>query len=199
MPNIVPEKRDQLNHVLFLDFDGPLFSDRYIVYHPDNRRPYPGNVAMPDNINYWKMDPLSVDMLNFMHDIFAFTTVVSSSWKRFVNKEQCQDLFEVNGLKLNLADDWATVRMDTFGRRQCCRASEIAEYIDRHGIAEYIILDDPGSGLSLDDHDNHTMEKHRIVMVNPDVGIGSYEHRQMMKIINSWAGIPESPLSRLWG
>ena len=191
---IVPEKRDHLNHVLFLDFDGPLFSDRYIMHCSDNTLPYPGIIEIYPLVDYWKMDPLAVEMLNSLHDLYPFTTVVSSSWKRFSSKEFVNELFEVNGLNLELAEDWCTIRLDSSAWRNCTRASEIAEYIERHGITEYIILDDPGSGLSLDDHANHPMEMHRIVLVNPDLGIGTYDYKEMLKIVKQWAGF----IAPLW-
>lgn len=188
MNAIVPEKRDHLNHVLFLDFDGPLFSDRYINHCSENSLPYPGEIEMYPLVHYWKMDPLAVEMLNSLHDLFPFTTVVSSSWKRFSSKEFVTELFEVNGLRLNLADDWCTVRLDTSAWRNCVRAFEIAEYIERHGVKEYVILDDPGSGLSLDG-DDHGLHKHRIVMVNPDLGIGSHDFKEMLTVVKQWAGV----------
>ena len=56
-----------MKEVLFLDFDGPLFPDRYIRFDPEQVKPYPGRVDMPDIVTYWKMDPLAVQMLNFLH------------------------------------------------------------------------------------------------------------------------------------
>jgi len=167
-------------------FDGPLFPDRYISYHHENRRPYPGRVAMPDIVNYWKMDPMSVEMLNFLHDLFPFETVVSSSWKKFIDKEQCVDLFHTNGLNLTLADDWATIIIPSY--RDCVRASEIAEFVNRHSVDEYIILDDGSSGHSLTKDDVELDEK-RIVLVNEDLGIGTHDYRTMLKIVKKWAGI----------
>lgn len=182
---------------LFLDFDGPLFPDRYVRYDPDQRRPYPGEVKMPDIVDYWKMDPLAVYMLNFLYDLHPFQTVVSSSWKKFINKEQCKDLFVTNGLKLNLADDWCTVTLNRKSRfdsyyKGCYRAVEIKEYVTRYNINEYLILDDPMSGSSLDDKENGLNEA-RITLVDPDVGIGSYDYKKMLNVVKVWAGIVLMP------
>lgn len=179
---------------LFLDFDGPLFPNRWIMYASDNNKPYPGRVNMPDTVSYWKMDPLSVEMLNSLYELYPFNLVISSAWKKFVSRDQCQDLFVTNGLTLPLIDDeteWCTIRLDNnrmpySHRSGCSRAAEIREYITRHNITEYLILDDPWSGSSLDDNDNE-LEKTRIVMVNPDSGIGSHDYQQMLSVVRQWA------------
>jgi hypothetical protein len=186
---IVKEKSETMNHVLFLDFDGPLFPDRYISFHRDNRRPYPGSVEMPDIVSYWKMDPLAVEMLNFLNDTFKFQTVVSSSWKRFIDKDQCIDLFNTNGLGLSLADDWATIELRDRPWKSCGRAAEISEFVNRHSIEEYIIIDDPMSGSSLDDQNGHNLAEDRIILINPDLGLGTHDYRQMINIVKKWAGI----------
>jgi hypothetical protein len=194
--------------VLFLDLDGPMFPDRYIRFAAENRSPYPGRFSMPDIVDYWKMDPMSVELLNFLYDLHPFTVVLSSSWKKFVNRAQCQDLFVTNGLNLKLIDDekeWCTIRLDRGGNSNyrygtgCVRAAEIAEYVIRHNVEEYIILDDPQSGSSLDDRDVN-LDPARIVLVDPDVGIGSTDYMRMNYIVKTWAKIPQQPSAHLlWG
>jgi len=191
---------------LFLDLDGPMFPDRWIRFASANRRPYPGRMEMPDIVDYWTMDPLSVEMLNFLYDLHPFRVVLSSSWKKFVSRAQCQDLFITNGLTLQLIDDekeWCTIRLDRNSglpyshRSGCSRAAEIREYILRHNVEEYLILDDPMSGSSLDDK-NHELDAERVIMVDPDVGIGSYDYQRMLKVVKKWAGIKPSP-TELYG
>lgn len=184
-------------NTLFLDFDGPLFPDRYIRFHSGQNKPYPGRVEMPDFVDYWVMDPLAVEMLNFLHDIFPFQTVVSSTWKRFINQEQCQDLFFENGLKLHLADPWCTVKMQSNRRDSCVRADEILAYKKEHEITEYIVLDDPWSGRSIDEA-KAMFDQNRVVMVNPDVGIDSGDYNKMMRVVRKWAGMPEPISYNLW-
>ncbi len=184
--------------VLFLDFDGPLFPNRIIKFDPDNRLPYPGTVEMPPNeiVTYWKMEPLAVHMLNFLHEIHPFETVISSSWKRWVNKEQILDIFHVNGLKLDLHEgEYSTpdINRNTSywsGYSANTRAKEIETWLINHGeVDDYLILDDPDSGSSLTDYDNHTLEKDRIVMVEPDTGIGTHHYNRLCDIVAHWAGV----------
>ncbi len=186
--------------VLFLDFDGPLFPDRYIKYDPDNRRPYPGAAKMPQIVDYWKMDPMSVQMLNFLHDLYPFTTVVSSSWKRFCDRKQVEDLFAVNGLMLNLYDhdlEWSTPDWKTnyepgmyYNHNYATgdkRSREIKMWIEAHDHPDYLILDDPWSGSSLDS--DLEIDNNRVIMVDPDVGISSIDYQRMLDVVKVWADI----------
>lgn len=185
-----------MKKTLFLDFDGPLFEDRGIRFDPDQNKRYPGYVEMPEMVTYWKMSPLTVTMLNMLYDMHPFQTVVSSTWKEFINQEQCEDLFAVNGLKLHLAEPWRTLNLKTRPSR-CFRKDEIVNYMIDHNIAEYMILDDPWSGSSLDEHDA-AINPDQVIMVDPDVGLRSSDYMRMLKIVRKWANIPE-PISHLWG
>lgn len=197
MPQIVPENKNVLNHILFLDLDGPMFPDRWISFHSGQRKPFPLN-GMPKDVTYWVMDPLAVEMLNFLHDLFPFQTVISSSWRKFINKQQMEDLFSANNLNLKIADDWATTEFKIRGWDRtagfCARAAEINEFVERHEITEFMCLDDPWSGSSLDDKTRNNFDSERIIMVNPDLGIGTSEFRQMKKIVCRWGCISENPL-----
>ena len=182
---------------LFLDFDGPLFPDRWIRVHSGQHDAYPGNVKMPDDVTYHVMDPMSVEMLNNAFDVFPFQTVVSSSWRKFINKEQCEDLFMVNRLRLKLADDWKTIHFsrDGYSRmsaRECQRAMEIREYVKRNEIEKYIVLDDPMSGSSLNDK-NHELDENRIILVDQDVGLSSMDYRLVIDLALDMAGKPPQP------
>lgn len=176
------------DNILFLDFDGPLFPDVVIKFHPFNRLEYPGNERFPGDITYWKMSEVSVEMFNMLNDRFKFKTVVSSTWKRFIGKVQTEELFEMNGLRLQLHDDWSTkdlraiARMDDYYR--CLRSTEIKEWIDRQKVEKYLIVDDPWSGSSLDV--DGTIPKHTIVMVNPDVGPSTDDYNAMHNIMRQW-------------
>jgi hypothetical protein len=191
-----------MNKCLFLDFDGPLYPDRYIRYHAKNNESYPGRVEMPDMMNYWVMDPLAVEMLNFLHDLHPFQTVVSSSWRKFISREQCEDLFFTNGLKLNLADDWKTIIAEQrFRNYDCTRATEIRAYLDTHEVEDYLILDDSASAYSvrklIDDKSDY-LNLSRVVLVNEDLGIGSHDYHKMYDVVREWAGIPKPISFNLW-
>ena len=149
--------------------------------------PYPGKIDLPEHINYWKMDAVAVNMLNFLYNLEPFDTVISSSWKKYCSKEQVQDLFETNGLILHLVLDWCTENLDS--RRTCTRASEIELYLNDHPeITDYFIIDDLDSGSSLQkphnkvySYDNipHKLDHDRIFIVDYDMGISPDDYRKM--------------------
>lgn len=185
-------------NVLFLDFDGPLFPDRIIKFHPDNRKNFPGSISMPpdDVFTYWRMDPMSVLFMNTLVDLHPFKTVVSSSWKRFLNKEQIVELFKVNDLVLELHEDHSTPDFNrsfsSYGTTYTMdtRAQEIEAWLKNHEeVSDYMILDDMGSGASLDDHRKHCLAEDRILMVDQEFGISTFNQNKMLDIVCSWEGI----------
>ncbi len=112
-----------MNKILFLDFDGPLFSDRGIRFHPLNEEKYPGDL---------NIDPSRYGQLTYW-----------TSWKKFCEKDFIEELFYINCLKLPLHDDWKTTNI-TF--RSCRRMEEINDWIETHpDTDDYIVLDDPWS------------------------------------------------------
>jgi hypothetical protein len=128
-----------------------------------------------------------------MQELYPFKTVISSSWRKYCTKEQIEDLLITNGVNLPLHDDWCTVNFSSYGGlysqtyRGCSRADEIKEWIVRNKPDDYIILDDGSSGASLDyDTVGEMLNESRIVMVNYDIGLGSYDLNDMFQIIKIW-------------
>lgn len=171
--------------VLFLDFDGPLFPDRQIRHSPSMQF-YPGVLGLHEWITYWQMDETSVRQLNALYDIYPFDTVVSSSWKNFVTKEQVEELFEVNELNLHLHKNWCTPE-----KLSSYRCNEISWWLDEYTVdgvcPAHIILDDPMSGSSLDAGNHMLFGFDKPLFINPDVGIDSDIYNIMHKIVTSWS------------
>lgn len=174
--------------LLFLDFDGPLFPYRYIKYHAKQREKYPGKLGLPDIVDYWVMDPLSVEMLNFLYDLYPFKTVVSSSWRHFLTEPQCRELFEINGLNLQLATPWLTptvsIKSDSY-----TRSLEIKEYIENARPSDFIILDDYDSGGAVDLHFDKADREGKVVLLDADYGIDSYNYKKLLHNVKLWAGL----------
>jgi hypothetical protein len=190
-------------NVLILDFDGPLFSDRVIRHHPDNRTNHPnfqrlyeimqenGDTFGASILTYWKMDEVAVGMLNSLMEIEPFETVISSSWREFCSRETIEYMFFLNNLKLKLHRDWCTdlrPQGHTYGSREYHdRLSEVHRWIERHKdeIKDYVIVDDPGSGGSLI-HDGHVtsvgLNPKNVVICNYEVGL-ELDHYETMKEI----------------
>ena len=181
--------------VLFLDFDGPLFSDRVIKFHPENKytndilRKFTnrcndnGDTFGAKTTSYWKMDEVAVGMLNNLMDLNNFRVVVSSTWRHLYSRESIEYLFLLNDLRVVLHDDWCTRLREDCGMYapqssyyRHNRRTEIEEYINRHDITDYAILDDPSSGMDLTEH----KAQERVVLVNPFIGM-ELEHYQQLK------------------
>lgn len=180
--------------VLFLDFDGPLFPNRIINFHPANRRKYPGKLSVDttmEKCTYWKMDEAAVGMLNSLYEMYPFCTVISSSWKGFCSKEFIEELFNINGLMLDLHKDWHTDRL-TF--RSCKRIEEITDWIEEHPeYDDYIVIDDPWSGESICTYKEYREEsiipKDNIIIIDPTIGLEWGHYTQMHKVVERWTGV----------
>lgn len=173
-------------NILFLDFDGPLFSNRAIVTIPENSKPSTIPVGLQNNsiISYWKMDPLAVQMLNTLYDYHPFTTVISSMWGNFLSKEEVLCLFFQNGLNLHLHENWVTPR-----KTNSDRANEISWWIDRNPHKDYIILDDPASGGYLSSAEaliEFNIKPERVFLVDTDNGIDYMTFNSLRRIVHTW-------------
>lgn len=176
-----------MNPVLFLDFDGPLFPERQIQHSPTMDE-YPGKLKFHPFISYWEMDRISVRQLNKLYSIYPFDTVVSSTWKDFVSREQVEELFSVNDLNLKLHEDWATT---SNGRVTAQRVHEIKWWLDDHIVGDkklaHIILDDPWSGSSLLCGAWKDLGLMEPFIIDPNVGIDPPCYCKMQKVVISWA------------
>jgi hypothetical protein len=185
-------------NILFLDFDGPLFSDRVIDHHPENclsntkMRKYINTVK--DNgdtfgakcITYWKMDAVAVGMLNKLMKSKPFETVVSSTWRELFGRLSIEELFRINKLNLVLHDEqWCTPLGEAhMGRRSGDRLQQIWEWIEgrKDEINNYVILDDPMSGGSLSSDgmvESAGLEVRRVILVDPLIGIEQWHYNRL--------------------
>lgn len=179
--------------VLYLDLDGPMFSDRVIAYHKDNHYrndtlcylqdifAQNGDTFGAKCLSYWRMDEVAVGMLNKLMDAHPFETVLSSTWRELFTKESIEHLFSVNALNLKFHKNWCTP-LKTHGMYDSgysSRNSEITQHIDAHNIQNYAILDDPSSGVDLDKH----RDKSKVVMVNPFIGMECKHFQQLKKLL----------------
>lgn len=175
-----------MNTVLFLDFDGPLFPDRVIRFSPPASE-YPGK-NLHKWVTYWQMDVTSVRQLNYLFDLYNFDTVISSSWGDLCSLEQIQELFDVNGLRLRIHQDWD---IPHGGRFSANRAHRIKWWLDEHSVngvyPNHLILDDPMSGSCL--CDIYVMDKlglSEAFIVDPDIGIDSHCFSAMEKKLEEY-------------
>ena len=175
-------------NILFLDFDGPLWPDRVIKHHPDNRNMnHPARLdlieMMNDNgdtfgaatITYWRMDETAVGMLNQIMEIQPFVTVISSSWKEFCSRDTIEYIMDINGLELELHQHWAADYRGMCSKGEN-RGLAISKWLSDHRdeVGSYAVLDDPGSGGDLIDDSfvRHIgLQSENVVLVNYMIGM----------------------------
>lgn len=181
--------------VLFLDFDGPLYPYRYIRHHPANIQKNHGKYLNNIKLDYWKMEELAVEMLLSLYAIYPFELVISSTWSRLYSKDDIRKLLLWNGIELPFHSNWTTPK-----EYRSERGREINSWLKDHSeIDDYIILDDHDSGSDLDMFGkSKILNEDRIVLVNPDMGISSYDYIKMNSIVNGWAGIKEVKNRPIW-
>lgn len=193
-----------MQSILFLDFDGPLFSDRDIEHHPENAyndltlklyreacREH-GDSFGASALSYWKMDEVSVNMLNKLFKKYQFTTVISSTWRTLFCKSSIKELFFLNDLDLTLHEKWCTdnERRHLSEDMYSDRLSQIERWLQRHAPtnSKYAILDDPLSGTRLATPslvEQTSIKIENVVIVDPLVGMELKHFRMLDRIFSS--------------
>ena len=151
-------------------------------------------------MNYWRMTESFVYMWNHFHNVFAFETVISSSWRNVLKTpENVIDVFDVNELPIYLHKDWRTDNVYNddqpflhnwnSGHFKCHRYFQIKEWLSRHPeVTNWICFDDRGSGESLynlhaSDPDTYA---NNVVLVDEDVGFRSSDIHKALNIMKGW-------------
>ena len=94
-------------HIVFLDFDGPLFPEKVLLLAENNEDNFMlKELNLHPMVTYWKMEPCIIAMLNQLYEIRPYFIVVSSSWGTLHSKEQIEILFASNGLTVPLHENW---------------------------------------------------------------------------------------------
>ena len=100
------------SNILFLDFDGPLFSSRALLLPENNpilNKQMLQKINLASNFSHWRADPVAIAFLNNLYQLTAYDIVVSSSWADDVNENSQQSivqLLEENGLMAQLHPQW---------------------------------------------------------------------------------------------
>lgn len=171
-------------HILFLDFDGTLYPEKILLIAENNED---NSMLKELNLNpmvtYWKMEPVIIAMLNQLYNIRPYFIVVSSSWGNLHTKEQIETLFATNGLSVPLHEDWK------IEINQNKKAEGVANWIQSHKIADYMILDDEESGVEFQDIrkiENLKLNKQKIILLSPEDGVNMASFYKMKAIVANW-------------
>lgn len=194
---IIYEKGKNMSHVVFLDFDGPLYPHKVLLL-PENQPnfhkslPYLNRsreLNLHPYINYWKMDPFAIAMLNnlAMKDCVF---VLSTSWISIHDFSTLDNLLKINGFKGKILEDWSVNIKKTLGglETRLNRAQSIAEWLSRHPEyqSKYIILDDLSSAPEMAKKDLMKMygiSNSRIFLADIDNGISLSAYKKILNMV----------------
>ena len=172
-----------MNNILFLDFDGPLFPYNSTDPYQKIRGNWPAELTR-DNpfLEYWTMDKEAVIKLNTLKEIKPFITVISSGWKDYVSLEDIKTLFKLNGLNMDIhpTDPIAKDKSETYF---ATREDDILAWLGKNcHIENYLVLDDPNSGVGLWD----TNRLKNVFLVDPFEGIDEETYQAMIEVVENW-------------
>lgn len=171
-------------HVVFLDFDGPLFPEKILLLAENNDdNSMLKELNLHPMVTYWKMEPCIIAMLNQLYNLRPYFIVVSSSWGTLHTKEQIATLLASNGLIVPLHQDWKLVLEEK------SKTSSIANWLSRHTIADYMIIDDEESGedFTSERHlEKSNIHKSKIILLSSEDGVYMSDYFKMKAIIANW-------------
>lgn len=179
----------KLPHIVFLDFDGPLFSQKALLMPENNAE---GSIILKELnlhpfVSYWKADPMAVAMLKDLYHIRHFQLVISSSWadEQKHNKEQIVRLLKINDIDIPLHNDWRTPR--TVGESE--KSQEILKWLQNNKYSDYLILDDHDSCDNLSNDKiikDIGIDKNKILLVDVEDGLSMRNYYQLQAIVKNW-------------
>lgn len=175
-------------HVMFLDFDGPLFSERALML-PENHEFAQDKLLelkLHPMVSYWYADPVAIAMLIELYRYRPYQIVVSSTWAEphLHDKEQIENLLKHNGLGVPLHKNWRTPRENHIER-----IDQVKEWLDNNEYSDYVILDDNLSGVSFENNKalkETGLDKNKILLVNYDEGILYKDFCKLQAIMATW-------------
>lgn len=171
-------------HIVFLDFDGPLFPEKVLLLAENN-----SNNSMLKELNlhpmvtYWKMEPCIIAMLNQLYELRPYFIVVSSSWGTLHSKEQIQTLLASNGLEVPLHNDWRLKLEEKY------KTISVANWLNNNKISDYMIIDDDESGEDFSIENNlkkSNIDKNKIMILSSENGVSMSDYFKMKSIIANW-------------
>lgn len=158
--------------VIFLDIDGVLNSDRSIFILKMKEFPAKAHFTsvMQNRYNYLmsKVDPIAVQVLNRIVEDTSAKIVVSSANRIPLGKDGVIETLYDMGVEADIIDV-------TLSTRSGNRGSQIQEWLDRHEVESYVILDDSSDMLAT--------QLMNFVRVNPEIGLSWNDLNKAKRIL----------------
>ena len=159
-------------YLVFLDIDGVFTSARVQYAH---------------NATYgiWhRFDPIAVDFMNKIHDMYPVEFVLMSTWKNYLDSKDkniehwIRSAFGNSGFRGNFANPWKTDPDEEWvNRNNFRRGDEVKLYLEIYGqdVKDFILFDDNRYNFK------EALGKGRLVQTDPENGL---LHKHMM---NAWS------------
>ena len=118
---------------IFLDIDGVLALPKQYYSKKTNV------------FGVYNFDKKCVDVLNQIIDVVQPYIILSSDWKLHYDFDTMNNILSYNGIKLPIVavtpSLWGS-QFTSLSQLDECRASEIIKFVNKHGISNYVAIDD---------------------------------------------------------
>lgn len=172
-------------YIVFLDFDGPLFSNRALMLLENHEfaKANLKDLKLNPLVTYWCADPIAIAMLVHLYHFRPFKIVVSSAWGELHTKEQIENLLKKNGLGIPLHENWKINTM--LGSKP----EQIKTWLDENKYEGYMVIDDTLSGEEFNNIqlvNEIGLDTNQIVIVSVNDGISYQDYYKMKAISANW-------------
>lgn len=171
-------------HIVFLDFDGPLFPEKILLLPENNQDTLMlSELKLHPMVTYCKMEPCIIAMLNQLYELRPFFIVISSPWANLHSKEQIESLLASNGLYIPLHKDWS------LNLEFKSKVESVSNWLNDKKIADYMVIDDDESGEDFQESKNLKLFKidlKKIILLSHEDGVKMSDFFKMKAIIVNW-------------
>lgn len=169
-------KIQKSRYLVFLDIDGVFTSNR--VHYAHNA-----------DYNTWhRFDPVAVDFMNKIHDLYPVEFVLMSTWKNNLPTDSdmtehwVKSAFGNSGFRGKFAAPWKTDPENILITNTSQRAVEVQKYLLEHGsdAKDFILFDDNSYDFDV------ILCKRRLVRTDADNGLLHRHMKDAMSIMGQW-------------
>lgn len=159
-------------NIVFLDFDGPLFTDYAVEKLPEELIVLNGHRTFVPY--YYTMNKDCVANINKLAKETGCKFVISSTWRHF-GERFVRKLLKINNVNIELHKDWRTAYCYS------ARVTEIEDWMDRHikRRNKFLIIDDNESGWGLEQY-----KKIPVILVSLEKGFTESNLKTAIDVFN---------------
>jgi hypothetical protein len=163
--------------IIFLDFDGVINSDEYMESDSfkEETKDYPESQVWLIEMHF-HLDPKAIALINQLIKRTGAKVVASTTWRLHYSLEEMNKFLARRGAQFSIID--VTPRLDAGLSIPIYRGDEINAFLYHTPLSvdRFVILDD---------RDDMTDIKDRLVRVNPRIGLTQEDVEKAVKILNA--------------